>query len=151
MHQLAWLHEAVYAAGGGRTVSDDLIEQLDERSIAAWYCDDGSFSGNYRRWGHGKSVIYCSGLEPRGQGAAGRCGASSSAWDGPTVRERELLFSGERTRAFQERIAPYVHPSLDYKLHPDLRGRFAVASGHERRPSERHRGSSRGRACGRCR
>jgi recombination protein RecA len=26
---------------------------------------------------------------------------------------------------FHEAIAPYVHPSLDYKLHPDFRGRFA--------------------------
>ena len=26
---------------------------------------------------------------------------------------------------FHEKIAPYVHPSLDYKLHPDFRGRFA--------------------------
>src|SRR5437763_6104044 len=58
MHQLAWLHEAVYATAGGRTVSDELIAQLDERAIAAWYCDDGSFSGHYERWGHGKAVIY---------------------------------------------------------------------------------------------
>ena len=43
----------------------------------------------------------------------------------PTLSGHNLLFSGERTRQFQERIAPYVHPSLDYKLHPDLRGRFA--------------------------
>ena len=43
----------------GSDVSDELIEQLDERAIAAWYCDDGSFSGNYERWGHGKAVIYC--------------------------------------------------------------------------------------------
>ena len=35
-----------------------------------------------------------------------------------------MLFSGERTRAFQERIARFVHPSMAYKLHPDLRGRF---------------------------
>ena len=34
-----------------RTVTDELIEQLDERSIAAWYCDDGNFSGHYARWG----------------------------------------------------------------------------------------------------
>ncbi len=59
MHQLAWLHEAIYASHGGRTVSDELIEQLDERSIAAWYCDDGTFSGHYKRWGHGKSVDLC--------------------------------------------------------------------------------------------
>jgi recombination protein RecA len=42
----------------------------------------------------------------------------------PTVRDRELLFSGERAQMLQEKIAPYVHPSLDYKLHPLLRGRF---------------------------
>jgi recombination protein RecA len=123
MHQLAWLHEAVYAQAGGRTVSDELIEQLDERSIAAWYCDDGSFSGHYRRWGHGKAVIYCSGLceEDKGRLAV-RC--EQLGMGRPTVRERELLFSGERTRMLHEKIAPYVHPSLDYKLHPELRGRF---------------------------
>jgi recombination protein RecA len=123
MRQLSWLHDSVYAKAGGRTVSDELIEQLDERAVAAWYGDDGSFSGNYERWGHGKSVIYCSALtnddkerlavrlEELGMGRA-------------TVRDRELLFSGERAKQFQEKIAPFVHPSLDYKLHPDLRGRF---------------------------
>jgi recombination protein RecA len=123
MHQLAWLHEAVYAAGGGRTVSDELIEQLDERSIAAWYCDDGSFSGHYKRWGNGKSVIYCSGLSEQDKTRlATRC--EELGMGCPTVRERELLFSGERTRSFQASIAPYVHPSMDYKLHPDFRGQF---------------------------
>ncbi len=123
MNQLAWLHSAVHEATGGRAVSDQLLEQLDERAVAAWYCDDGSFMGSYERWGHGKSVIYCSALstddkerlavklEELGMGRA-------------TVRDRELLFSGERTKQFQEKIAAYVHPSLDYKLHPDLRGRF---------------------------
>src|SRR5437588_4482686 len=58
MNQLAWLHDAVYATAGGRTGTDELVAQLDERAIAAWYCDDGSFSGHYERWGHGKAVIY---------------------------------------------------------------------------------------------
>ena len=40
-----------------------LIEQLDERAIAAWYCDDGNFSGHYARWGNGKAVIYNKSLE----------------------------------------------------------------------------------------
>src|ERR687895_565242 len=123
MNQLAWLHEAVYATEGGRTVSDELIEQLDERSIAAWYCDDGSFSGHYKRWGHGKSVIYCKALGAEDkERLAVRC--EQLGMGRPTVRDRELLFTGERTRMFQERVAPYVHPSLDYKLHPDMRGRF---------------------------
>src|SRR4029450_11870057 len=138
MGQLTWLHNAIYAKVGGRTVSDELIEQLDERAVAAWYSDDGSFSGSYERWGHGKSVIYCSALsnedkerlavrlEELGMGRA-------------TVRDRELLFSGERALQFQEKIAPYVHPSLDYKLHPDLRRRF----GWHPDPSDAHRNGTR--------
>jgi recombination protein RecA len=123
MHQLAWLHEAVYAQTGGRTVSDELISQLDARSIAAWYCDDGSFSGNYARWGHGKAEICCKALcaEDK-ERLAVRC--EELGMGRPTIRKQTLLFSGERTRMFHERIAPYMHPSLDYKLHPDLRGRF---------------------------
>ena len=45
----------------------------------------------------------------------------------PTLSGHNLLFSGDRARMFHEKIAPYVHPSMDYKLHPDLRGRFAWA------------------------
>jgi recombination protein RecA len=123
MNQLTWLHEAVYSVNGGRTVSDELIEQLDERAIAAWYCDDGTFGGHYKRWGHGKSTICCKALSVADrERVAIRC--EELGLGRPTVTERDLLFSGERTRMFQEKIAPYVHPSMDYKLHPDLRGGF---------------------------
>ena len=123
MNQLAWLHEAVYAQDGTRTITDDLVEQLDERAIAAWYCDDGSFSGHYARWGNGKAVICNKSLsEADKERLADRCEALGMGR--PTVTHRELLFSGERARAFHEKIAPYVHPSMDYKLHPDFRGRF---------------------------
>ena len=124
MRQLGWLHDAVYAEAGGRTVSDELIERLDERSIAAWYCDDGNFSGNYARWGHGKAIIYNTSLTAEDQERlAVRCEALGMGR--PTITNKGLLFSGERARMFHEKIAPYVHPSLAYKLHPDLRGRFA--------------------------
>jgi recombination protein RecA len=123
MQQLGWLHDAVYATGGGRTVSDELIEQLDERAIAAWYCDDGTFSGNYKRWGHGKAEICNASLsEADKERLADRC--EQLGMGRPTVTPRHLLFSGERAKQFHEKIAPYVHPSVDYKLHPDLRGRF---------------------------
>jgi recombination protein RecA len=123
MRQLAWLHDAVYASAGGRTVSNELIGQLDERAIAAWYCDDGNFSGHYERWGHGKAVIYNTSLTAEDkERLAVRC--EQLGMGRPTVTYRELLFSGERARMFHEKIAPYVHPSLDYKLHPDFRGRF---------------------------
>jgi recombination protein RecA len=124
MRQLAWLHDAVYEPDGGRRINDDLVEQLDERSIAAWYCDDGNFSGHYERWGHGKAVIYNKTLtEGDKERLAARC--ESLGMGRPTVTHRELLFSGERARMFHEKIAPYVHPSMEYKLHPNFRGRFA--------------------------
>jgi recombination protein RecA len=124
MRQLAWVHEAVYATAGGRTVSDELIEQLDERAIAAWYCDDGTFSGHYKRWGNGKAELCCPALSNADkERLADRI--EKLGMGRPTVRDRDLLFSGERTRMLHEKIAPYVHPSLDYKLHPDFRGRFA--------------------------
>ena len=123
MHQLRWLHDGVYAKAGGRTISDEVIEQLDARAVAAWYCDDGSFSGSYERSGHGKAVIYSKALS---QADKERVAArlEELGMGRPTVRDRELLFSGERTQMLHAKIAPYVHPSMDYKLHPDFRGRF---------------------------
>jgi recombination protein RecA len=124
MCQLAWLHEAVYATTGGRTVSDELIERLDERAIAAWYQDDGTFGGSYERWGHGKATIACAGLcDADKERLASRCEALGMGR--PTVSGHNLLFSGGRARMLHEKIAPYVHPSMDHKLHPSLRGRFA--------------------------
>jgi recombination protein RecA len=123
MGQLAWLHEAMYAPMGGRTVGDELIAELDERAVAAWYCDDGNFSGSYQRWGHGKAVIYNSTLT-RDDKHRLAVRLEELGMGQPTVGDSRLTFSGDRTRQFQEKIAPYVHPSLDYKLHPDLRGRF---------------------------
>jgi len=123
MRQFATLRDAVYAADGRKTVSHELLSELDERSLAAWYCDDGTFGGSYKRWGHGKATICVAGLsmEDR-ERVAQRC--ESLGMGRPTLSGNNLLFSGERTRQFQQRIAPYVHPSLDYKLHPELRGRF---------------------------
>jgi len=37
-----------------------------------------------------------------------------------------LQFTTAASAEFQELIAPYVHPSMDYKLLPRFRGRFAV-------------------------
>jgi recombination protein RecA len=124
MRQLSWLRDAVYAVDGRRTVSDELIAQLDARAIAAWYCDDGTFGGSYKRWGHGKATICVAGLREEDRlRLAARC--EELGMGCPTLSGVNLLFSGERARMFHERIAPYVHPSMSYKLHPDLRDQFA--------------------------
>ena len=124
MQQLSWLHEAVYPSGAVKSgVTTELVGKLDARAIAVWYADDGTFSGSYERWGHGKAEICAKSLgRDHRELLARRC--EELGMGRPTVVERGLLFSGERTKMLQERIAPYVHPSLAYKLHPDLRGRF---------------------------
>jgi recombination protein RecA len=124
MRQLAELRDAVYTVEGRRTAPDSLIAQLDEKAIAAWYCDDGTFGGNYARWGHGKPSICVAGFSNDDrERLATRC--EELGMGRPTLSGNNLLFSGDRARRFHEKIAPYVHPSLEYKLHPDLRGRFA--------------------------
>src|SRR5439155_10377937 len=99
------------------------VAKLEARAIAVWYADDGTFSGSYERWGHGKAEICATSLgREHRELLAQRC--EQLGMGRPTVTERGLLFSGERTRLFHERIAPYVHPAVGYKLHPALRGQF---------------------------
>ncbi|MBK1694463.1 recombinase RecA [Chromatium weissei] len=122
MGQLVGLHRQAYSAQG-RRVSDGMLSALDARAVAVWYCDDGSFSDSYEHRGHGKAEIGCVSLSMADkERLADRL--EQLGMGRPTVRERSLLFSGERTQQLHEKIAPYVHPSLDYKLHPDFRGQF---------------------------
>ncbi len=124
MHQLGWLHEAVYAGNGSKSqVTEELVAKLDAQAIAVWYGDDGTFSGTYERWGHGKAEICAKSLSPdHRELLARRC--EELGMGRPTVTAIGLLFSGERTRLLHEAIAPYVHPAVAYKLHPRLRDRF---------------------------
>jgi recombination protein RecA len=124
MHQLSWLHDSVYRNNGGKcSVTEELVAALDARAIAIWYADDGTFSGNYERWGHGKAEICAKALgRVDRELLAKRC--EQLGMGRPTVTARGLLFSGERTRLLHEQIAPFMHPSMAYKLHPELRGRF---------------------------
>jgi recombination protein RecA len=124
MIQLRALHDAVYIGGKGKeAVSEEVVRGLDARAIAIWYADDGTFGGSYERWGHGKAEICAKALSrDHLELLARRC--EELGMGHPTVTSRGLLFSGERTKQLHERIAAYVHPSMAYKLHPDLRGRF---------------------------
>jgi len=125
MRQLEWVHDAVYQGNGSKhAVTEELVGKLDARAIAVWYADDGTFSGSYERWGHGKAEICAKSLGHDHRALlARRC--EELGMGRPTVTERGLLFSGERTRMLHERIEPYVHPVLAYKLHPNFQGHFA--------------------------
>ena len=127
MAQLGWARDAVYGGGGRKNgVTREFAARLDARAIAVWYADDGTFGGSYDRWGHGKAEICAKSL-----GFVDRellaCRCEQLGMGHPTVTSRGLLFSGDRTRLLHEQIAPYIHPDMAYKLHPNFRGRFSWA------------------------
>ncbi len=130
MPALADLVPAYYGTGDRRTVTAAVLDRLDARGLAVWYGDDGSFGGSYARWGAGKAVLYNTALDAdarlRVLDLFERLGVGRPRDDG-----RGFWFSGTATRRLHELIAPCVHPSVDYKLHPSVRGRFAWQPGLE--------------------
>ncbi|MDQ3687758.1 MAG: recombinase RecA [Acidobacteriota bacterium] len=120
---LAELRRDLYNDENKRTVTADALAQLDARGLAVWYGDDGSFAGHFERWGRGKAVLYNKSLKGIDralvQAMFERFGLGQPRDDG-----RGFWLSAEQTAKFQELIAPFLHPSVQYKLHPELRGRF---------------------------
>jgi len=111
-------------ANGKRAASATALDRLDARGLAVWYGDDGSFMGSHARWGKGKAVLYNKSLaavaRARVVATLERLGVGTPRDDG-----RGFWFTSEQTARLHALIAPYLHPSVDYKLHPGQRGRFA--------------------------
>lgn len=113
----------LYNEKGKRTITNDVLNALDARGLAAWYCDDGTFTGNFENWGNGKSSLYNTSLKGADRVKVldyfERIGVGR-----PHDFGRGFRFNSEQTRRLHEIIAPFVHPSMQYKIHPKLRGRF---------------------------
>jgi recombination protein RecA len=124
MPALADLCAEYYDANRERIATRAVLDRLDARGLAVWYADDGSFAGSYARWGRGKAVLYNTALRGESRqhvmATFERLGIGRPRDDG-----RGFWLSGEQTARFHALIAPYVHPSMDYKLHPSQRGKFA--------------------------
>jgi recombination protein RecA len=124
MPALAELASELYDGDRNRMAPASILDRLDARGLAVWYGDDGSFAGSFARWGKGKAVLYNKSLrgEARERVIATfeRLGLGRPRDDG-----RGFWFDAEATARLHALIAPYVHPSVDYKLHPSQRGRFA--------------------------
>ena len=135
--ELAELHDAVYFGDGKKHLSWDYLKALTPLALAAWYADDGSFT------------LRSKGLQERTRGGTGRIEICVEAMSlgsrdrlvqylqdthGLNVRLRMsgarqmavLVFTTAASEKFQKLIAPYVHPSMDYKLLPRYRGQFSV-------------------------
>jgi recombination protein RecA len=120
---MADLHPHIYKADGHRTVSETVLNQLDARGIAVWYGDDGSYAGSHARWGRGKAVLYNQSL----LGADRELVLAKFKQLGigrPRDDGRGFWFSAEQTIKLHQMIAPYLHPSVAYKLHPSWRELF---------------------------
>ncbi|MEX2624156.1 MAG: recombinase RecA [Acidimicrobiia bacterium] len=139
MTELAALRNSVYVDGKKR-FDDDFFKRLSPLSLAIWYMDDASFAvrstGPQTRTegGSGRIEICVEAMTPdsrdrlvayltdswgmtvclRSSGKAGKAGKAM------------LVFDRGSTDRFQELIAPYVHPSMAYKLLPRFQGRFDV-------------------------
>ena len=135
--ELAELREAVYWGDGKKHLTWEYLKALTPLALAIWYQDDASFA------------VRSAGLQQRTRGGSGRAEICVEALsEGSRVRlvdhlrdafglEAALMLRGARkvavlqfttaaTKKLHEIIAPSVHPSMDYKLLPAFRGRFAV-------------------------
>src|SRR5690625_3928640 len=131
----AELHDVVYFRGQHKHITEDHLKSLTSLALAIWYQDDGCFT------------LRSKGLQQRTEGGSGRIEICVEAMS-PGSRERMrdflrdthgldvslqrragkqvLIFSTTASARFHEIVAPYIHPSMAYKLLPRFRGRFTV-------------------------
>jgi recombination protein RecA len=135
--ELGELRSAVYFGDGKKHLSEEYLKALTPLALAVWYMDDGCFT------------LRSKGLQQRTEGGSGRIEFCVDAMS-PGSRERLLAylrdthgvdsrlslrgamqqvvlqFTTESSARFQKLVAPYVHPSMAYKLLPRFQGRFDV-------------------------
>jgi len=132
--ELAELRRAVYSPEG-KVFSYDYLKQLTPLSLALWYMDDGTFTiraeGVQERTkdGSGRAEICIEAMEPTTRTRL--TAYLADTWDlRPRLTERAgnacLIFAKAETTKLHALIAPFVHPSMEYKLLPRFRGRFDV-------------------------
>src|SRR6266498_1955354 len=130
--ELAELREAVYV-GGRKVFSHDYLKRLTPLSLAVCYMDDGSFALRAKgvqertRDGSGRSDMCIEAIDP---GTRARLvDYLADNWGiRPKLVQRAgkavLVFGKDETAKLHALIAPFVHPSMQYKLLPRYRGQF---------------------------
>jgi|GEM_PF-46383 len=133
--ELGELQQAVYFGDGKKHLSEEYLKALTPLALAIWYMDDGCFT------------VRSKGVQQRTEGGSGRIEICVDAMSiGTRDRMIEYLrdtysldvklttrgargqqvmqFSTAASAAFQAIVAPWVHPSMEYKLLPRFRGLF---------------------------
>ena len=134
--ELAEMRQSVYV-DGKKFLTMTTSKSLTPLSLALWYMDDANFD------------IRSKGLQKRTEGLTGRAVICVETWKkvlahgsclilqtpgeftprlkaSGATKVAILVFNNAETAKFQALIAPYVHPSMEYKLLPRFRGKFAV-------------------------
>lgn len=118
MYELTSLFEQNYDERG-KHPSQALIDRLTPLAVAIWYMDDGTFDSECQD----RCSISCPDFPLEKQQALVRWFHQNdimATLDG----HGRINFNVSETRKFHAMIAAYVHPSMEYKLLPELRGRF---------------------------
>ena len=139
LSELGELRDVVYWGDGKKHLTDDYLKSLSPLALAVWFMDDGSFTerskGLQQRTAGGSGrVEFC--VEAMSEASRVRLadylrdvhGVDSKVWIRGAAKKAVLTMTTAASRRFLELVAPYVHPSMDYKLLPRLRGQFAVES-----------------------
>ena len=135
--ELAELQRTVYMGDGKRTITEEYLKALTPLALAIWFMDDGSFTlrskgVQQRTQGGSGRVQFC--IEALSEGSRDRLvdylrdtHGFDVAWRrAGSAQKAVLTFTTEASRAFLGLVAPYIHPSMDYKLLAGLRGQFDV-------------------------
>ncbi|MDE3031978.1 MAG: recombinase RecA [Acidobacteriota bacterium] len=136
MPELAELRQSVYV-DGKKVFDDDYLKSLTPLSLALWYMDDANFSvrskGLQQRTagGSGRITICVEAMEAQTRTRlvsylADTWGVRATLRESSANKKAILVFDTSESAKFQALIAPYVHPSMDYKLLARFRGRFAL-------------------------
>src|SRR6266571_4581286 len=115
--------------GGRKHFSHEYLESLSPLAIALWYQDDAGFTLRGKRQDRGRVSICVEAMDEET-----RERLVESLWWRFGVQGRLTVVRGMAILKFEQPatdrlhavIAPYVHPSMEYKLLPQYRGRFAV-------------------------
>jgi recombination protein RecA len=135
--ELAELQRSVYMVPGKKVLTDEYLKVLTPLALAIWFMDDGTFTLRSkglqgRTTGGSGRVQFC--IEAMTEGTRDRLveylrdthGMDVSWRESGTARKAMLTFSTASSKQFLELVAPYVHPSMNYKLLEGQRGRFDV-------------------------
>jgi recombination protein RecA len=134
--ELAELRAAMYV-GGAKVLSWDYLKALTPLSLAIWYMDDAGFTVRAKgvqertREGSGRAEIVVQAMSPDSrvrlvEHLAGAFDLHPTLGERGARKQAILTFSKDETTKLQAIIAPYIHPSMDYKLLEKFRGQFAV-------------------------